>query len=227
MQVLLVTLQKYEPLIYLVLAFLGLFVFRWLWRAWKEWRDSYFGLERELAMRRLAQAAAMALLVLVFACAELAVVSFVVPDLPATAVLATPTLDLLSTPLEFQVGTGTASTQAFTPVPIATLQGAEGCIPGKLEITSPKSGDTITGKIEITGTVNIPDFGFYKYEFTPLGSDIWATISADRKTIVDGTLGTWFTSSLTPGDYQLRLVATDTQGNALPPCIITVRIVGQ
>jgi hypothetical protein len=226
MQVVLLTLDKYEPLIYLGLAFFSLFVFRWLWRAWKEWREAYFGLERELAMRRLAQAVVWSVLILILACSELVIGSFIVPGLPAAALVSTPTVDLLTTPL-VGIPDGTPSTLAATSVPAATAPGSEGCVPGKLEMTFPKPGDTISGKIEILGTVDVPDFGFYKYEFAPAGSDLWATISADRKTKKNESLGTWLTSVLTPGDYQLRLVVTDTQGNVLPPCIIPVRIIGQ
>lgn len=226
MQFILLFIDKYEPLIYLILAFFGLFVVRWLWRAWREWRESYFGLERELAMRRLAQWATVAVLVFVLACVVFVIGTFIVPGLPASVLLATPTVDLLTTPGGEVVGED-VSTLAMTPVPAATIPGSEGCVPGKIEITSPKPGENVSGRIDIIGTVNVPGMGFYKYEFAPLGSEIWATISASRDTIVDESLGSWFTTALTPGDYQLRLVVTDTQGQALPPCVITVRVVGQ
>ncbi len=94
-------------------------------------------------------------------------------------------------------------------------------------LTSPKAGTEISGKVDVQGTVNIPDFGFYKYEVAPLNTDTWATISAGRNLVINGSLGSWDTTALTPGDYQLRLVATDNQGQSLPPCIIPVRVVPQ
>ena len=66
-----------------------------------------------------------------------------------------------------------------------------------------------------------------KYEIASLGSDNWSTIQAGGQVVVDGTLGLWDTTELTPGDYLLRLVVTDNQGQALPPCVVTVRVVGQ
>ena len=39
-----------------------------------------------------------------------------------------------------------------------------------------------------------------------------------------GPLGQWDTGTLAPGDYQLRLVVSDNQGQALPACVITVRV---
>jgi hypothetical protein len=108
--------------------------------------------------------------------------------------------------------------------PTATAQ-ATGCIPGQIDITTPKSGDTVNGSIELVGTADVPNFGFYKYEFAPLGSDTWATILANNKVIQDGNLGNWDTSAITPGDYQLRLVVSDNQGNNLPACVVPVRII--
>jgi hypothetical protein len=74
------------------------------------------------------------------------------------------------------------------------------------------------------GTANIPNFGFYKYEFAPIGSGIWGTIVAKNIPIQDGNLGSWDTSAIAAGDYQLRLVVSDNQGNDLPACVIPVRI---
>jgi hypothetical protein len=96
-----------------------------------------------------------------------------------------------------------------------------------LEITSPKNGDTVKGSFDIIGTVNVPNFGFYKYEFAAVGTDLWATISADRTPKMKETLGNWATGTLIPGDYQLRLVVTDTQGQLLPACVISVRVVSE
>ena len=149
--------------------------------------------------------------------------SFFIPGLPADILVTTPTLDLISTP------TGTLSAEMMTQYanlpPQAAVMDSVGCVPNKIMLTSPKAGDEVKGTIELIGTVDIPNFGFYKYEVARAGSDTWATISADRKTVTNGRLGGWNTTSLTPGDYQLRLVVTDNQGAVLPPCVVPVRIV--
>ncbi len=216
-------LSTYEVPIYIVLALGGLYFGRWVWRSWNEWREAYYGLEKEFALRRMGRAAAAFSLVLILACGELVMASLIVPSLPAAFFLATPTLDLLATP------TGTISAElatqiALTPRPVPTIAGAQGCQPGKLEISAPKAGSEVSGTVDIQGTVNIPDFGFYKYEVAPLNSDTWATISAGRTVHVNESLGKWDTTAVTPGDYQLRLVVTDNQGQALPACIIPVRV---
>lgn len=219
-------LGKYEVIIYLLLLLASLFVFRWLWHAWREWRQAYFSLEREIATRHLARYAVFAALIIIFACAQTIIGSFIVPGLPASAVMGTPTIDLLG-----GLGQGdspeSATMLALTPANVAPAPGSEGCVPGEVEITSPKSGNTVTGVVEIIGTVNVPNFGFYKYEFATAGSDLWATISADRVIKKNEPLGIWSTGTLVPGEYQLRLVVTDTQGQTLPACVISVRVVGQ
>ncbi len=219
-------LGKYEVVIYLLLLLVSLFVFRALWRAWREWRQAYFSLEREITQRRLAQFAIFAALILILACGQTIVGSFIVPGLPASAVIGTPTLDLLAAP-GGDVSPEEATVLALTPASVAPAAGSEGCVPGQVEITSPKPGDSVSGVVDIVGTVEIQNFGFYKYEFAAPGSDLWATISASREQVKNESLGTWSTGTLVPGEYQLRLVVTDTQGQILATCIIPVRVLGQ
>ena len=95
----------------------------------------------------------------------------------------------------------------------------------KLLLTSPEPGQEVSGTITLVGTVDVDNFGFYKYEVAPQGTESWATISAGRDIEKNGDLGLWDTSTLTPGDYQLRLEVTDNQGQAYPPCVISVRVI--
>jgi hypothetical protein len=101
-----------------------------------------------------------------------------------------------------------------------------GCTPGQVEWTFPKAGDEISGKVELKGTVNVPNLGFYKYEFSQAGVENWMTIAAgNENNKVDAVLGTWDTTLLIPGDYQLRLVVADNQNQLMPACVIPIRIV--
>lgn len=216
------TLASYEPLIYIVLAIGALFAFRRMWRSWREWRDSVYGLEREFALRRLVQASGLAFLILTLVFAEFFIATFIAPSLPASDIIVTPTLNLLVTP----AGTLSPDTTAlaFTqPVP----SGMSGCIPDKLIITSPEPSDEVTNTISITGTADVPNFGFYKYEVAPMGSQNWATIAANRNPVKNGELGKWNTASVTNGDYFLRLIITDNVGVSLEPCVIAVRVLNQ
>jgi hypothetical protein len=162
-------------------------------------------------------------LVVLLAMAELELTIFLAPNMPASYLLATKTMNPLATQ------TGTIPPEllqtigAFTPEPTLTAQ-TTGCIPGQIMITYPKPGAIIKGSIELAGTANIPNFGFYKYEFAPIGSDNWATIQAGDQVKQEGDLGNWNTSEITPGYYNLRLVVLDNAAKELPACVVPVQI---
>ncbi len=215
-------LASYEALIYILLAMGALFAFRWLWRSWRESQTAVYAMEREFSARRLGQSSAISALIVIMFCFVFFINTFIIPGLPSDVFLTTPTLDLISTP------TGTLSVEMMTQfanLPPRQAANTVGCTPGQIILKSPAAGDEIKGTVELIGTVNIPNFGFYKYEVARAGSDTWATISADRTPVEDGVLGRWNTTALTPGDYQLRLVVTDNQGNVLPPCVVPLRVV--
>ena len=215
-------LASYEALIYVLLAIAALFSLRWLWNSWREWREALYKLEREFSLRRMSQALTITMLIAALFCAEFVAASFVIPGLPADMFLPTPTLDLLATPV------GTIAPEVMTQIAAAPAGGtqasAQGCVPDQLMISAPEPAEEVNGTVDLQGTVDIPNFGFYKYEVAPQGSDTWVTISAGRTTKTNESLGLWDTTALTPGDYQLRVVVTDNEGQLLPPCIIPVRV---
>jgi len=218
------SLDTYEPLIYISLAILGLFVFRRMWVMWREWRDSVYTLEREFAVWRLGRVTALGFLVLGLFFVEFYIATFIAPSLLASDLLTTPTLDLLASP-QATLSPIDSTQAALVTQPVQT--GMSGCVADQIMITSPKSGEEVNAVVDLIGTANVPNFGFYKYEIAPVGTQNWATVSADREPKIDGSLGKWNTLSLGNGDYFLRLVITDNVGNALEPCVIAVRVLNQ
>ena len=213
------------PIIFALLALGLIFGLRQITRARTEEHGAVFGLEREIAQHHMRQAVATLTVITLLALAEFALVVFLVPNIPGLIQLATPTLNPLTTPtgtfpVEFLETLGVVTPGGPTP----TIQ-ASGCIPGQIDITTPKPGATIKGSLELVGTASIPNFGFFKYEFAPVGSDTWATNVAVNKAVQDGNLGSWDTSAITPGDYQLRLVVSDNKGTNFPACVVPVRII--
>jgi len=218
------SLDTYEPLIYISLAILGLFVFRRMWMMWREWRDSVYTLEREFALGRLGRATALGFLVLGLFFVEFYIATFVAPSLPASDLLTTPTLDLLASPQATLLPVD-ATQAALVTQPVQS--GMSGCITDQIMITSPRSGEDLSAVVDLIGTANVPNFGFYKYEIALAGTQNWATISAEREPKINELLGKWNTLSLSNGDYFLRLVITDNVGNSLEPCVISVRVLNQ
>ena len=218
-------LSTYEGLIYFVFVLGGIFLVRWLLRTWRAWHGAIFGLERQVSQRRFARAIGANAFWLALLLGLFIFTSFIIPSMPPSAFIATPTVDLLVTP------TGTISAEMAATIDARPLPQAEnfseGCIPGELIVDSPLPGESLSGIVELIGTVDIPRFGFYKFEVASVGIENWSTIYAGSEVIRDDILGRIDTSELVPGDYSLRLVVTDNLGESLPPCVIQIRVIGQ
>jgi hypothetical protein len=212
-----------EIFIYLILGIIAAWYLRKFLLAWRDLREAAFGLERETAQARLNWAASMLVFILILGAVEFALVSYVVPTVPGAAPIFTPTLDLLATPTVTLGLDSTPGAATLTPGPTIPPE-ESGCQPDQIDITFPEDGTTVRGVIEIIGTANIPNFGFYKYETTQVNDLTWLTIQAGNNIIDNDVLGPWDTSRLNPGDYYLRLVVTDNTGESAPPCTIQVRV---
>jgi hypothetical protein len=217
--------RAYEIWIYIILTVLVVWQIRKFAIAWEELRGAFFGMEREAAQSRVNSAATMIVLLIIMAVTEFTVVTFVVPTVPGANPLPTSMLDLLATPTTTlppptQNPNGTPGITA-TPGEIAA---AEGCVAGQVNLTSPLNGDRIKGSIIIRGSANIPNFGFYTLQIAHPGDVIWLPIQVGQQAVKNETLGTWDTSTLTPGAYMLKLVVTDNVGNVLTPCAIQVTV---
>jgi len=74
-------------------------------------------------------------------------------------------------------------------------------------ITFPRAGDTVHGQVTITGTTDIPNFLSAQLDFTyasnPAGN--WFILQTITQPTLDSALATWDTTSITDGDYILRL----------------------
>ncbi len=223
MKTIVVFFIHFAPFIYLFLALGLIFGIRRLVLARSERREAIYGLEREIAHNHSSQAITALTIIGFLAMAEFVIIVFLGPNLPALAQLPTATLNTMAVPTSTLPPELAGTLGARTPEVTATTQ-MSGCIPGAINITYPKAGDEIKGSITLIGDANIPNFGFYKYEFSPRDTESWSAVEANRKSVINGELGTWDTSAIPQGDYQLRLVVTDNQGNNLPACVIPVRI---
>jgi len=214
---------KYEIPIYLLLAIGVIFASRSLIRARQEMRESIYGLERETAHRHTCQAVTALVLLVLLVLTEIAMKIFMVPNLPAFSSLATPTMNALmaQTNTISLESADSVGAQTLTQLPTAHKSG---CTTNQIMISSPKPGEIIKGNVSIIGTADIPNFGFFKYEFAPIRTDHWITIQANREIKNDTELGPWDTSEVPPGDYDLRLVVVDNQGQELPPCVVPLRV---
>lgn len=213
--------KENEVFIYLILGIFAIWPLRNFISAWGELRNAAFGLERQSAQSRLNWVATILIFLFILGVGEFVLVSFVVPTVPDASPLVTPTLDLLASPTITLEANLSASN--LTPVPSIETQ-AGNCVPGKVDILSPENGETIKDIVEIIGSADIPNFGFYKFEMAAISDIAWLTIQAGETITQTGRLGYWDTTRLSPGEYGLRLVVIDNQGQSTEPCMIQVRV---
>jgi len=74
-------------------------------------------------------------------------------------------------------------------------------------ITSPAPQEILRGQVKITGKVDLPSFVSAQLDFAYASdpTNTWFTIQTFTQAIADPTLATWDTTSITDGDYILRL----------------------
>lgn len=74
-------------------------------------------------------------------------------------------------------------------------------------ITTPEAGSAVMGKVEIRGYIKATNFTTYDLDFgqNMATEEGWFPIQSSDQNPSDGFLGLWDTSSITDGDYRLRL----------------------
>ena len=223
-------IESYQRWIYLALLLMSVIYARMTLRAWRNFRASVFELERERAASRLARSGAGLAVLAALLIAVFILVTFASPALPASMrPTPVPTISLLATPEAGQPETAGGSA---SPVPLEPLaSGGAGCENPLAPIQSPADGERVSGAVSFLGAADVPSFAFYKIEYNDLSPEgTWLAITASTSPVCEGTcteaelLGTWDTTLVTPGDYAVRLVVTDTQGNAPLPCEILLSV---
>jgi hypothetical protein len=224
----LVLIEENQSWIYLGLSLFGLIYLRLAVIRYRDYKSTFFGLERDRARGRLIQSILMLIIVAVGLLVTFLAATFGGPALPIAArPTVLPTVSLLKTP-EVTLA-GSQAEVSSTPVENAILEGM-GCANPDATITSPKDGDSIDNVVDVFGTANIPGFAFYKVEIKSSATQaIWQAIGAGNEPIcencdLEGPLARWDTSLVSPGEYSLRLTVMDTVGNAPLPCELKVQV---
>ena len=78
---------------------------------------------------------------------------------------------------------------------------------GELIIKTPQAGEALQGIVTINGSVNMAGFLFSEVAFAYAGdtTGTWFLIAALNNQVTEGTLATWDTTTITDGNYILRL----------------------
>lgn len=94
-------------------------------------------------------------------------------------------------------------------------------------IRYPAEGDALQGVVTIEGSANHPDFSYYALSFTyaDFASQTWFPLSEpSRSPVTSGALGLWDTTSISDGNYNLRLQVFLVDGTSLEAVVESIRI---
>jgi hypothetical protein len=76
-------------------------------------------------------------------------------------------------------------------------------------ITSPAAGELLRGQVTIIGSMDVSGFAFAQLDFAYASAsqpaDTWFRIQTFSQPVTDDALAVWDTTSITDGDYVLRL----------------------
>jgi hypothetical protein len=82
-------------------------------------------------------------------------------------------------------------------------------------INSPQAGDALQGVVTVVGSSNLPGFASAQLSFSYIDdpTDTWFLITDLSQPVLDQTLVTWDTTSISDGNYTLRLRVILTDGS--------------
>jgi hypothetical protein len=221
----LLLIEEFQGWIYILLGIVGLVYLRVFLKWHAEVSRSVFGLEREQASGHRSRAAAMLVLAIVGIVVTFLIATFVGPSIPISSrPTPIPTISLFSAEEPLVTESENLEGDSATPIVVETVDNI-GCQNPDATLSSPVDGEQIRGIVEVYGTADISNFAFYKIEYRSTSTDsVWRAISAGTETVREDLLGVWDTSLVLTGTYELRLVVTDTEGNAPFPCELGVRV---
>ncbi len=93
-------------------------------------------------------------------------------------------------------------------------------------IISPRPGEVLQGVVAIKGSSDVPGFQSSEVSFGYAGdtTGTWFLIASSNRTVVSDTLTTWDTTTITDGNYTLRLRVTLNDGSHLESTITDLRV---
>jgi hypothetical protein len=205
--------------------------------AHREKSRAIFTLEREAAASSRLRSIIMVFVVSALAGVVYFTATYVEPNLDIqTENETTPTVLLQPTPTPTP-GTPTATpspaptrtrpptrTPETTPTPTPEPVILPDCPNPQVRLTNPTVNAVLKGPVEVSGSANIDNFDYYKFEFRGQGASEWSFLQSFEESVTDGFLGIWDTSALPAGAYTFRLVVVDKTGNYPEPCEVDVII---
>jgi hypothetical protein len=226
------------------------------WRNWmrsrREFRATYFELERDIARYQQANAVTALVLLVEFALIILGVQRVVAPfirekELVPQQAIAAIEDGIFDTPTPaFQEGAEidasgvqlgatdpaqrVLATPTLTPTPVGTIipnaPPPDGCDTPDATLQVPANGMVVFEPINVIGAANTQDFAFYRFELRgPQTFGNFAILSEYTIPVSDiGELGQIVPAFYEPGDYQFRLTVFDITNTLKARCMVNIFI---
>lgn len=239
MTILVKLVADYALWLYLTLVLVALLFVRAYLVARRDKENAIFTLERETAGGRMGQALMGLLVALVLVGGVMYTSQVLVEEVPLPQVTPTATVLVVLPPSPTPPPLLPTPTTTATPLPRPTLAPLAtdtppppppaavpaDCPNPAVRISEPADAVQVSGVINIIGSANIDDFGYYKFEFRGTEYGDWTFIQSFDQPINGGILGAWDTRSVPSGDYEFRLVVVDSTGNYPAPCAVKLTVV--
>ena len=93
-------------------------------------------------------------------------------------------------------------------------------------INTPTAGQVIQGSVVVRGSATADDFQSYEIDFSYMNdpTKTWFLIQESSTPIPDGVLAVWDTTTITDGEYSLRLLINQKDGSKLEVLVGDLRV---
>lgn len=95
-----------------------------------------------------------------------------------------------------------------------------------LNITSPQEGQIVQGLVSVKGSATLTGFSSYElaFAYSDDPTNTWFILQNSSLSVFEGELGTWDTTTLTDGNYTLRLRAFLLDGTTKDVMVASLRV---
>jgi peptide/nickel transport system substrate-binding protein len=110
------------------------------------------------------------------------------------------------------------------PTPIPASPTPAQCTGLAASIKSPVADSSVSGIIEIRGSVARPNLTYWKLEYRADAVQTYTQLIRSETPMTDTVLSLWATKTVPNGVYWLQLTAVDNTGNFGTPCVVRVNV---
>ena len=97
---------------------------------------------------------------------------------------------------------------------------------GDVEILFPRDGEGLKGRVEVTGYIKASNYSGFELDFSDEGNEApgWYPILSGTKIADNGVLGIWDTTTISDGNYSLRLTVKLNDGTTSTDTVTGIRV---